>query len=550
MIARLLNVPEARLASLSADESLWRDGVSHAGMAELLEPEGLLGYEGASRVGAVAAALARAVELAASRASNGRVVLIFDDLPRCDGLTSDTLQAFAEQARQLPVFVVVSAQSPVPLCLRWPGPTSELRGIAPSLVKEFVRADFRPPEAASGGLLPLHLEQLRALRWEPTLDEREPPLLADSVMRRLSLLDVAARRVLQALAVLGERVSLMALRHVVETEDLPALSQLVEHGLLKPSDGLYSFVHPYLRDVVEASTPAETRKVLHAKALDLASNLGQPLEVRAEHAFRSGDVMTALMLLERMGQEALRRGDPSVGMLAFRNGLELARRTVLETGDEALDPALVSFSRQLAETLVWSGDVTGAAGVLNEAFQLAGPLSLERARMTLVLGRVAERRDRPREAARQLGLAAELAQKLGNKPLEGRALWALSRVRKGEGDTLGSVNALSAAAERLMESEPRSATRCLAELELGELLVDMGDLEAALDHLERAHDLAQDGDYKALSASALGVLGSVDELHGRRDAAKQRYLEASQHAASAGDARGRERWSRAYHSLS
>jgi tRNA A-37 threonylcarbamoyl transferase component Bud32/tetratricopeptide (TPR) repeat protein len=550
VIARLLNVPEARLAALALDDGLFRDPVARAGMAELVEPEGLLGYEGVSRVGAVAAALARAVELAASRASNGRVVLLFDDLPRCDGLSSDVLAAFAEQARDQAVFVLVSSQAPIPLCLRWPGPTVELPGIAPSLAKEFVRGELVLSELANGGLLPLHLEQLRALRWEPTPDEREPPSLADAVVRRLSMLDVGARRVVQALAVLGERVSLMSLRHVVETEDLPSLAQLVEHGLLKPSEGLYSFVHPYLRDVVEASTPAETRKVLHAKVLDLASNVGQPLEVRAEHAFRSGDVMVALMLLERMGQEALRRGDPSVGMLAFRNGLELARRTVLETGDEALDPALVSFSRQLAETLVASGDVTGAAGVLNEAFQLAGPSSVERARMTLVLGRVAERRDRPREAVRQLGLATELAQQLHNKGLEARAQWALSRVRRSEGDTLGAVNALSAAAERLMAIEPRSAPRCLAELELGELLVDMGDMEGAADHLERAHDLAQDGDFKALAASALGVLGAVDELSGRRDAAKRRYLEASLLAANAGDARGRVRWQRAHMALS
>jgi tetratricopeptide (TPR) repeat protein len=123
-------------------------------------------------------------------------------------------------------------------------------------------------------------------------------------------------------------------------------------------------------------------------------------------------------------------------------------------------------------------------------------------------------------------------------------------VRKGEGDTLGAVNALGAAAERLMECEPRSATRCLAELELGELLVDLGDLETAPDHLERAHDLAQDGDFKALAASALGVLGSVDELRGDREHAKQRYHGASVLAGNAGDARGRERWNRAHQALS
>jgi serine/threonine-protein kinase len=338
---------------------------------------------------------------------------------------------------------------------------------------------------------------------------------------------------------------------LIDDEDLAALGKLVESELLRvlPS-GDYAFTHPYLRDVVEASIPGETRKALHAKALDWASQAGKPLEVRAEHAFRAGEPMTALMLLERMGQEALRRGDPSVATLAFRHGLELARRELLDTGDEALDSAIVSFSRQLAEAMVWGNDVMGAAGVLNEASQLAGPTSLERARMNLVLGRVAERRDRPREAAKQLAQAAELAQKLGNKLLEGRALWALSRVRRSEGDSLGAVNALREAVERLTDADPRSARRCSCEVELGEVLIDLGDSEAATEHLERALDLAHDGDWSALAAGATGVLASVDELAGERDRARDRYRQASELAARAGDLVARERWRRAAQSLS
>ena len=309
------------------------------------------------------------------------------------------------------------------------------------------------------------------------------------------------------------------------------------------------FAHPYLRDFVQASIPAETRKSLHARCLDLANDRGDPLEVRAEHAFRAGDLFTALMLLERMGQEAMKRGDPSVAVLAFRRGLELSRRTVLESGDEALDSAIVSFSRQLAEALVWTRDATGAAGVLNEAFELAGPATLERARMTLVLGRVAERRDRMREAVRHIGLAAELADKLGNKLLEARALWALSRLRRAENDMVGAVSTLSSAAECLMEADPRGAKRALAELELGELLIAAGDNGRAVEHLVRALDLAKDGDWIALVANATGALAQLDEKAGKKSKAGQRYREAVTLAAMAGDAAARDRWTKAAKSL-
>ncbi len=549
-VARLLNVPEERLAQLAEDEALWRDPIARAGVRELVVPEGLPGHEGVSRAPAVAAALARAVELAAGRARNRRVLLTIDDLPRCDGLSAEVLAKFVEQATRLPVFVLAAGHANLTWTTRQPHWVIQLSGLADSLAREFVRGEFELPAAQAGGALALHLEQLRALQWEPSPHEPAPPSLAELVTRRLALLDVAGRRVIQALSVLGERAQPSALRQLIADEDLQALAKLVESELLRVlPNGDYGFTHPYLRDVVEASIPGETRKALHAKALDWANQVGKPLEVRAEHAFRAGESMTALMLLERMGQEALKRGDPSVAILAFRHGLELARKEMLDTGDEALDSAIVSFSRQLAEAMVWGNDVMGAAGVLNEAAQLAGPMSLERARMNLALGRVAERRDRPREAARQLMLAAELAQKLGNKLLEGRALWALSRVRRSEGDSLGAVNALREAVERLTESDPRSARRCSCEIELGEALIDLGDSEAATQHLERALDLANDGDWSALAAGALGILGTLDELAGERERARERYREASELAARAGDLVARERWRRATQSI-
>ncbi len=544
-VAQLLNVEEPKLAALAEDDGLWPDAVARAGIRELLTPEGLPGLEGVSRHVAVSAALARATELASTRADRGRVVLMFDELARCDALSAEVLAAFADTGSAHSVLVLVSGAMPISLALRWTGPVVELSPLTAGDARTLSGLELSSLDEHSEGRLPLYLEQLRLLRWEPSGDDVSLPSLAEAVMRRIETLDIVARRVLQAAAVLGERVPFEALRELVHHEDLSVLGKLEARGLLRQTDHGYAFTHPYLRDLVAASTPAETRKLLHARALEWASHNGEPLEVRAEHAFRSGDELAALMLLERMGQEALKRGDPSAAMLAFRRGLELARREMLEKGNESMDPAIVSFSRQLGEAMLWHGDVTAAAGVLNEAFQLAGPRSLERARMTLLLGRVAERRDKPREAARQLGLAAELAQQLNNPILEARAMWAISRVRKAEGDTVGAHNALSRAAERMIAAEPRSARRAQIEVELGELLVDLGDTEAAHEHLERGLDIARDGEWSAIAASALGVLATIDELSARRDQAAKRYREASQSAGKAGDAKGRDRWRRA-----
>src|SRR5690606_20318217 len=86
-VIKLLNVNDERLPALAEDDSLWRDRVARAGIRELVQPEGLPGHEGVSRAGAVAAAPSRAVSLASTRSRVGRVILIFDDLMRCDGLT-------------------------------------------------------------------------------------------------------------------------------------------------------------------------------------------------------------------------------------------------------------------------------------------------------------------------------------------------------------------------------------------------------------------------------------------------------------------------------
>jgi serine/threonine-protein kinase len=259
--------------------------------------------------------------------------------------------------------------------------------------------------------------------------------------------------------------------------------------------------------------------------------------------------MSALVLLERMGDAALVRGDAKASVLAFRRALELARREMLETGDIMLEGAIVSFSRKLGEALERSGDVAGADGVLREAVDLAGPHSVERARMLLALGRVAARRDRRRDALRLLGQALEIATSQREREVEARIHAATARVRREDGDAETAASGLAKAVQIEEELKLDPARRARTALEHAEVLLDLGELDPATERLELVARLAEQAGSPALSAAAMGLLGMVDHHRGSRMEAGVRYREAAGKAAQAGDADAYTRWKAAADSL-
>jgi serine/threonine-protein kinase len=556
LVCALLDVTADRLAQLATKEAgIFVDALSRAGMAELVSPQGLAGTDGKPRAGAVAAALATAVRVAAGRAQSGRVVLVVDDFFACDGLSRQVVARLAHTAPDLPALLVTASHRPI----GEDGTAVEtllLRGLDRDEAIDFLTgvkshratATFAEPVGAAGDkrYLPLYLEQLRALGLSLAKDESAlPARLADAVSQRLERLEAPARRLLQDAAVLGERCALGSLSKLDDERDRKGLDQLRAEGLVLISGDELVIAHPFVRDVVEASIPAEARKRLHEKALDLEGEAGAPLEVRAEHAFRAGEPFSALVLLERMGDEAIARGDPATAVLAFRRGLDLARREALETGDLGMDRAIATFSRKLGDAMDRAGDAAGAEGVVREALDLTARDGIERARMLLVLGRVAARRERRRDAVRVLGEAVDIATRLVDHRVAGEAQLVLARVRHDEGDELGCCNALRRAAELFAEGKAPPARQAAVAVELAEKLVDIGDLDDAVKHLERAARLAVEADAPAIAALAVGILASVDEINGKSQVAASRYREAALLAAKAGDADARERWDRA-----
>lgn len=525
------------------------DPLARAGISEVLEPTGLRGFPGRSRTGAVAVALATAVRAALGRGQGARAVLVVDDLHRCDGLTQQTLRSLPDYLLDDSVLVMTAG---VPHGGNGvDANVVHLGGIPWERATEFFDgraqgASLRPslPAAPPSRLAPpLYLEQLQALHALGGGDDAGSVRLADVVLQRMDRLDLNARRLLQTAAVLGQRAPLELLRELAEGADLGGLEVLQSQELVRLHSTEVEILHPFIRDLVEAAIPAEARKSLHQRALGLRSDRDAPLEVRAEHGYRAGEPMSALMLLERMGDVARQRGDGVASVLAFRRGLDLARRELLESGDIVMDRAIVTFSRKLGEALDSTGDVMGADGVLREAIDLTGPASQERAQMLLALGRVAVRRGRKRDAARQLGQALELVTGEGSAGLEGQIQLALADVRRSEGDMDAALTAYRRAVEEVAGAEADQQAR--ASLALAEALLDTGDATGAGLCLAGAQTLAQEAEAPALEAAVLGMMGRTEQAKGSLERASAHFESAAEQAALAGDAEAHTGWRRA-----
>jgi len=291
-----------------------------------------------------------------------------------------------------------------------------------------------------------------------------------------------------------------------------------------------------VRDLVEASIPAQARKELHGRALGALPADDTPLEVRAHHAFGAGESMTALMLLERMGDLAYARGDAGTALWAFQRGLMLARRELLESGDTSLDDAISSFSRRLGSAMAGRGDMTGAEGVFREALEFAGPASLSRAHILLGLGEVVALRKRYRDAYRLLGQALDLSVQLANDALQADVQTAIGKLRRSEGNRSGAVSSLRTALDLLEQARQAPLKRAMVAVELAGALLDADESGAALLALEEAEQWAEKAQAPHLLSRTALMRANLAEQRGDRAGAQAAYASCMRLALQAGDA--------------
>jgi serine/threonine-protein kinase len=366
---------------------------------------------------ALAEAMRWAMEQAS--ASGKRVVLAVDELHRVDG---PSRQAFADALGEPPETASLIVGTHVPGFESGWGAAHAARvliGLPPPIVSRLLSRTrssdrLRATEEEGGrGVLPMYVDQL--VRFSSEGGSDAPPRLADLIGRRLDTLDPDARRVLQALAVLGDMVEPKVIAQLLPKAHKlqQSLESLRNAGMVERTGQLVSASHPLLREVVLNGTPAAVRRELHKKALRALEKQSAPLEAQALHAYEAQDSFQALLLLEQVAERAGSRGDTATEVLALRRGLELARLEI--SRGELDDPlrAMLIFSRKLGAALTRAGNYSDAEGVLREALDIAGPSGTDRARVLGALAHVAHGRHREREAIGYIDEAIAAARQSG-----------------------------------------------------------------------------------------------------------------------------------------
>jgi serine/threonine-protein kinase len=345
------------------------------------------------------------------------VILAIEDLDRVDTASLTTFGAALRGRNTSPSLLFVVTHSPL-FEPNW-GEASPARTLAglpmavmnrilgnrPSLERQTLQ------EVGKRGVLPLYVDQV--IRFLAEGGSEPPQRLADLIAHRLGTLQPAARQLLQALAVLGERADEESLHAVLGGDvDLRAALDLIGDGdMIERSEKDVVLRHPLFREVILLATPAGVRIELHRRTIRWFDKQGAPIEARALHAYHSQESFEALLLLEQIAERALQRGDEPAAVNALRRGLDLSRRELYR--GELDDPmrAMAIFGRKLGDALSQSGNYADAEGVLREALDMTGPTGTDRAQILASLARVARGRQRKDEAVVFLDEAIQLARR-------------------------------------------------------------------------------------------------------------------------------------------
>jgi serine/threonine-protein kinase len=356
---------------------------------------------------AVVEALRWAVGKAHAPRAKRRILLAIDDLHRMDGPSRATIAHLVPELAAGRLLVVATHTPSFEPGWPIPGEVRNLYGLASDFAHELLRRRIRrgrvgltrdPPTE----VMPLYLEQV--IRFRAEGGDGPPSQLADLVALRIDRVPPSARRVLQALAVLGEHVAVDDLRALVPSEaGLDAeLAMLVERAFVRRTPEGLAFTHPLLREVADAAIPGAVRRELYGRAFARSSAAGDPLEVRAHRALAAGLTVEPLPLLEELAERRLATGDLAAAIESLQQALELSRHASVEGQDDRA----IELCCKLGRALRTAGDPSGADGALREALDRCSPRDARRTSILRALSDVAKDRGRAADSARYLEAAA------------------------------------------------------------------------------------------------------------------------------------------------
>ena len=482
----------------AADESSRREAIERAAKARPMASERQLFLYDLLDVGpppelrALAAAMSTAAreqgslhalcDLASAVSEASPLLLVVEDIHWADGWTLERLAALAVLAARHPLLLVMTtrfAGDPSAAAWRTTLHGAPLTGIdlGPLTTEDATRlamqASAMPPalvascvERAEGN--PLFLLQL-LLNADEAAQTTLPGSIQALVHARMDRLGAVDKMALQAAAVLGQRYSLEALRHLVENASYDC-RVLVEHFLVRADGAEFMFCHALIRDGAYAALLHKRRRALHARAAEWFA-VGDPV-LAAEHFDCAEDARAALAYLaasEALGTQF--RHQAALGLV--ERGLELAVER------EARFALLMARGRLLVEL--------GRAGEAIEACRAARDAaadSAERARALIGMAAGMRLNERIEEGLAALDEAEPLAETAG-LALE------LSRLHHLRGNLLFP---LGRGTECLREHErARQQARLAGSLEAeAAALGGLGDAYYLRGHMRSAHAQCRD----------------------------------------------------------
>lgn len=310
--------------------------------------------------------------LGSIRARGPGVVLLLDDLHWADEATLDALRFVGRRIETTRALVVAAYRDDEV------GPEHPLRVVIGDLatsaaVRRLPLAAFSAAsvqELAEGtGLDPVEVHRqtggnpffvTEIIAGAPS---SLPPTVRDAVLARVARLSSAARRTVEAAAVIGPTLEPGVLIRVVEPV---AADECLASGLLVARDGRYAFRHELARQAILGATDPTVRIRLHARvlaALEAEPGEAASLAVLAHHADGAGDGAAVLRYAPAAARQAaaaganreaaahLGRAVRAAGRLADAERAELLR--AYGDAQAAIGGAGVAVSAYAEEVAIW-----------------------------------------------------------------------------------------------------------------------------------------------------------------------------------------------------
>ena len=386
---------------------------------------------------------------------------------------------------------------------------------------------------------------------EPIQTIQVPASVHAVLAARIDRLPVEEKRLLQAAAVIGHDVPFALLQAVADQSEsdlrrglahLQAAEFLYETSLFPDLE--YRFKHALTHDVTYGTLLQQRRREWHARIVEVIERLhadrAQHIERLAYHAFKGEVWDRAVTYLREVGMRAAMRSAYSESLASFEEALR-----ALAHLPESRDAKIQAIDLRLDSRAVLAplGQYDRILGYMREAEIVARELG-DRRRLGLVLADMGARlrnvgdHQGALEVSRQ---ALDIADELGDRGLQIEAKYRLAQAHFAGGDLRRATSMFLETAQAFGPAPYPGALPSFFEAWphawLGLLFSHLGRFSDALEHAERAMQIAERANHPHTVIESHGALGGVSLERGDLTTA-QRVFErglALRRAGSVGD---------------